>query len=188
MACPMGERDWLATPTSAAIADPRELASWVNEILGYRTEPARDRRKRVALSCQSGSPTRPARGGPEGAERERCSCQSGSPTRPARGGSEGAERERCSCHSGSPHESSSWGTYRNSDTALSELAIRAVIAWRTESGRLLSIRCGDSRHRFRHRVFPRWFRRAGSRTGPAVPRTDGATRKLGLSSRAVHWQ
>jgi len=40
----------------------------------------RDRRKRVALSFQSGSPTRQARGGPEVAESERSSRQSGSPT------------------------------------------------------------------------------------------------------------
>ena len=36
---PMGERDWPATRTSTPIADPHELASWVNEIPGYRTEP-----------------------------------------------------------------------------------------------------------------------------------------------------
>ena len=63
---------------------------------------AHDRRKRVALSIQSGSPTRQARGGPGVAESVRCSRQSGSPTRQARGGPGVAESVRCSRQSGSP--------------------------------------------------------------------------------------
>ena len=57
--------------TSGAIADPHGLASWVNEIPGYRTEPSSRHAKLVALSFQSGSPTRQARGGPGVAESER---------------------------------------------------------------------------------------------------------------------
>ena len=43
MGSPMGERDWPATRTSTAIADPHELASWVNEIPGYRTSQSSER-------------------------------------------------------------------------------------------------------------------------------------------------
>ena len=48
-----------------------------DEIPAIELSRARHRRKRVALSCQSGSPTRQARGGPGVAEGERGSCQSG---------------------------------------------------------------------------------------------------------------
>ena len=84
---PMGERDWPApSDIDADCRPPRTCLVGESRFPAIELSHNRDRRKRVALSFQSGSPTRRARGGPEAAEYERCSRQSGSPTRRARGG------------------------------------------------------------------------------------------------------